>query len=377
MGRQYHPERLISEKRHTELPPKELLESLGDFSGAVCADIGCGSGFFTVPWSRLIGEDGLIYAVDPSEEMLSTLRGRIPSDQEELIETIQTQGDSIPIGSAVCDHILISMVLHGLEHPEGVIDEAVRVLKPGGRMFILEWEYSAADEHHRISEGTIRTLLEHHPAEITKIRKVSDRHILYTIEKAEEDPSGELYTASFAPVQETDLTSLKLSGKTLDVGGGGEGIIGMLAPELVTSIDISEEELLEAPEGPVKIVMDASAMTFEDDSFSTVVCFYSLMFMSHEIHQQVINEIFRVLKPGGTLHIFESCIPEPPEGHADAYIIPVHITLEDLRIETAYGTVWEGSVQDGAYYADMLRTAGFQDPDLKQEGQRIHITAAT
>ena len=58
-----------------------------------------------------------------------------------------------------------------------------------------------------------------------------------------------------------------LSGKILDVGGGGEGIIGRLYGEQVTAIDKYQEELDEAPSGFVKVLMDAVNLTFSDCSF--------------------------------------------------------------------------------------------------------------
>ena len=49
----------------------------------------------------------------------------------------------------------------------------------------------------------------------------------------------------------------ELSGRILDIGGGGEGVIGRVYGPQVTAIDVSVEELAEAPEGFEKLVMDA------------------------------------------------------------------------------------------------------------------------
>ncbi len=70
-----------------------------------------------------------------------------------------------------------------------------------------------------------------------------------------------------------------IRGNILDIGGGGEGIIGRIYPERTISIDIRKEELEEAPEGPIKIVMDAKNMSFMDNCFDNVAAFYSFMFM--------------------------------------------------------------------------------------------------
>ena len=70
-----------------------------------------------------------------------------------------------------------------------------------------------------------------------------------------------------------------LNGSILDVGGGGEGVIGRLYGQSVTAIDNCREELDEAPCGCRKLVMDASALSFADASFENVTFFYSLMYM--------------------------------------------------------------------------------------------------
>lgn len=50
-----------------------------------------------------------------------------------------------------------------------------------------------------------------------------------------------------------DLSQLSLTGKILDIGGGGEGFIGQIMGEEVIAIDPQKEELVEAPNGPIKI----------------------------------------------------------------------------------------------------------------------------
>lgn len=52
----------------------------------------------------------------------------------------------------------------------------------------------------------------------------------------------------------------EIKGNILDIGGGGEGIIGRLYPTQAIVIDNRKDELLEAPRGPIKLVMDARKM---------------------------------------------------------------------------------------------------------------------
>mgnify|MGYP002674861371 CR=1 FL=1 len=72
----------------------------------------------------------------------------------------------------------------------------------------------------------------------------------------------------------------ELCGSILDIGGGGEGIIGRLYKSAVTAVDNMQEELDEAPSCCKKLLMDAAALDFADESFDNVTFFYSLMYMN-------------------------------------------------------------------------------------------------
>ena len=140
----------------------------------------------------------------------------------------------------------------------------------------------------------------------------------------------------------------ELSGRILDIGGGGEGVIGRVYGPQVTAIDISAEELAEAPEGFEKQVMDAGDMTFPNASFDRVTAIYSFLFIPKDRHAQVISEIARVLRPGRELHLWDcevaSAYPEPftVELDIDANGEPIHTTygiLEKDCVQTADGLI--------------------------------------
>ena len=62
----------------------------------------------------------------------------------------------------------------------------------------------------------------------------------------------------------------KLTGSILDIGGGGEAVIGQIYKDRVTAIDNCKEELEEAPDCCSKQLMDATELSFPDDSFDNV-----------------------------------------------------------------------------------------------------------
>ena len=79
--------------------------------------------------------------------------------------------------------------------------------------------------------------------------------------------------------EEVVVDDFDAAGFVLDIGGGGEGVIGRLKGKQVVAIDRSKRELKEAAAGPLKIVMDATDLQFLDQSFGTATAFYTLMYI--------------------------------------------------------------------------------------------------
>ena len=116
-------------------------------------------------------------------------------------------------------------------------------------------------------------------------------------------------TPFFLEKQKVRLKDFQTEGWILDLGGGGEGIIGQLKGSQVVAIDPVKNELLEAPDGPLKIIMDARKLEFLDESFNMVTAFFTLMYIPAADHPGVLREAWRVLRPSGKLLIWEVALP--------------------------------------------------------------------
>ena len=147
---------------------------------------------------------------------------------------------------------------------------------------------------------------------------------------------------------------MELNGSILDIGGGGEGVIGRIYAGQVTAIDVSRVELDEAPGACRQLVMDATAMTFPDASFDHVTSFYTLMYMTAEQQRMALLEAARVLRPGGTLHIWDAAFPAP---YPEPFLAEMDIDAAGTPIRTTYGVIkLDGQSADSI--ADMAVDAG-------------------
>ena len=158
----------------------------------------------------------------------------------------------------------------------------------------------------------------------------------------------------------------ELTGRILDVGGGGEGVVGLRYGRNVIAIDNCPEELDEAPDACEKRVMDAAALEFPAETFDHVTFFYSLLYMTEETQRKAVAEAARVLKNGGMLWIWdaavESAYPEP-------FTVDLTVGLPGREIHTTYGIVKRDS-QSADGIRRMAETSGLTVLRARQnEGQ--------
>jgi ubiquinone/menaquinone biosynthesis C-methylase UbiE len=128
---------LESEDRKTWQNPEKILELIELKPDYVVADLGCGSGFFTVPLSRKVKK---VYGIDVQKEMLEFLEQKIQTQKIGNIETMLSGEEEIPLENECVDLLLSVNTLHEFRDKRKMISEMRRVLRQEGQAVIIDFK---------------------------------------------------------------------------------------------------------------------------------------------------------------------------------------------------------------------------------------------
>ncbi len=163
---------LDSKDRMKFLNTDMILDKIGLNGEMVLADLGCGTGYFSIPASLRVKK---VYALDVQQEMLDILRRKIRQQKLGNIETILSEESSIPLPDNSLDVLFIANVFHELEDRSSILKEARRILSGRGKLVIIDWMKIEMDFgpplEERLGPGEVISLCKD---EGFKIREQSD-----------------------------------------------------------------------------------------------------------------------------------------------------------------------------------------------------------
>jgi len=126
------------------LKPQEVLASLNVIEGMKVADLGCGNlGYFIIPLAKLVGKEGVAYALDIQKSVLDGVKSRAKLEGITNLETVWAnleKAGSIQIPAGSLDIALLINVLFQNKDRKAIIKEAARLLKKGGKLLIIDWK---------------------------------------------------------------------------------------------------------------------------------------------------------------------------------------------------------------------------------------------
>ena len=111
--------------------------------GMKVLDIAGGTGDLGLAFSKKVGTTGMVVHTDINEEMLKTGRDRLV-DLNVVLPTLVCDAEKLPFADASFDRVSVAFGLRNMTHKEVALEEMCRVLKPGGKLLILEFSKVAA-----------------------------------------------------------------------------------------------------------------------------------------------------------------------------------------------------------------------------------------
>jgi ubiquinone/menaquinone biosynthesis C-methylase UbiE len=134
-----HHARLDDPERIEWQDPALLLPYLALEPDNILIDIGSGTGFFAIPLAESQPEAQIIGA-DISPEMTNILAKRAAEKKLKNLTAITLEDSFLPYGNDFADIVLMANVFHEFDNPSSSLADVRRILKPGGRLIIVDWD---------------------------------------------------------------------------------------------------------------------------------------------------------------------------------------------------------------------------------------------
>jgi len=120
--------------------PDEVVRALALKPGETVADIGSGSGYFTLRFAAAVGDGGRVYGVDIDPEMIRHLNRRVRDAGVRNVQTLLSEPDDplLPYGSI--DRFVIVDTWHHIEKQPEYLALMKKMLKPGGQVVMIDFQ---------------------------------------------------------------------------------------------------------------------------------------------------------------------------------------------------------------------------------------------
>jgi predicted methyltransferase len=133
-------EKFETESREIFHLRKEIVAALDLKPGMSVADIGAGTGLFTLPFAAGVGEQGQVYAVEIAKNFLEHIRARANQANVPQVKTILGTEKSVELPEASIDLAFICDVYHHFEFPMASLASLHRAIKPGGQLVLIDFK---------------------------------------------------------------------------------------------------------------------------------------------------------------------------------------------------------------------------------------------
>lgn len=131
-------ERLNDPARLERLDPAAMWTAAAVSDPVTIVDIGAGTGLLSAAFARLAPR-ATVYAADLSDAMLAWMTAHLPEDVADHIVPLKAEESAVPLPDGIADLVTMVALYHELDEPRASLAEALRLLRPGGRLLIVDW----------------------------------------------------------------------------------------------------------------------------------------------------------------------------------------------------------------------------------------------
>jgi ubiquinone/menaquinone biosynthesis C-methylase UbiE len=182
-----HKFKYNEQERRIRQNPEEILKSIGVVKEMVFMDIGCNDGFFTIPAARMVGKSGKVYGVDIDVEAIVKLLDKAKRENIQNIKTKVTEAENIVFCEECADIIFYGTVLHDFNNPGLVLQNAMKMLKVGGKIVNYDWKKKETQMGpplaKRLSEIEASDLIQNAGFKDLSVQDISDNFYQITASK--------------------------------------------------------------------------------------------------------------------------------------------------------------------------------------------------
>jgi ubiquinone/menaquinone biosynthesis C-methylase UbiE len=124
--------------RENRLQINRVMDILGIAQGKAVADIGAGSGWFSVRAARRVGRAGMVYAVDINPEAIRYIDERAQKEQLRNLKTILSKADNPLLPENSVDAVLLLKTYHEVAQPVALLQNLHAALRPGAKVGVID-----------------------------------------------------------------------------------------------------------------------------------------------------------------------------------------------------------------------------------------------
>ena len=139
--------------RDERLQVNRVMDILGIASGKTVADIGAGSGWFTVRAARRVGEGGTVYAVDINPESIRYVDDRAKKEKLHNVKAILGKANDPLLPPGAIDSVLLLKTYHEVAEPVTLLRNLRAALRPGARVGIID--RNGNGENHGVGRDVV------------------------------------------------------------------------------------------------------------------------------------------------------------------------------------------------------------------------------